>query len=60
MYILVVRGRNSADIRSANDAMWKQLGEQGVRLFKEGLSLLRRRDTRDGWHRPKLSFPEYR
>jgi hypothetical protein len=60
VFIGIIRGKDHADIRSHNSEMWKQIGKEGSRLYKEVMTLLRRREQREGWHRAELSIPEYR
>ena len=55
-YMGVGYGKSFADYAVQNEKMWDLIGEEGLAIFYEGMSLLRKREIRQGYLRRDLSY----
>ena len=56
VFIGVGMGKDAADFWDANRKMWEALGEEAGPLYRKMMSLIKKRDFRQFWYRPNLSF----
>ena len=56
VYFVQLRGKSASDFWIHNEKMWEILGKEGELLFGKMKSLARKRDLRQGWYRPNLSY----
>jgi hypothetical protein len=56
VYIGVLYGKDAADFWTQNEKMWELLGEEGENIFQKWMSLLRKRDFKQFWYSPDLSY----
>jgi hypothetical protein len=56
VHYMVARAKNAIDFYTQNAKMWKLLGEEGDSLYPKLMNLLRKREHKQGWFRPDLSY----
>ena len=56
VHIGVIIGKNPADFWDANSKMWKALGEEAGPLWQKMISLIKKREFRQFWYSPNLSY----
>jgi len=56
VYIGVLYGKDVADFWTQNQKMWELLGEEGGVLYQKWMSLIRKRDFKQFWYSPDLSY----
>lgn len=56
MYIFALSGSSKLDYYEANRKMWENASDERRKAFSEMLKLLRKRESRDIWDKPELSY----
>lgn len=56
VHYMVARAKNPIDFYTQNAKMWKSLGEEGDSLYQKLMNLLRKREHKQGWYCPDLSY----
>jgi hypothetical protein len=56
MFMGVLYGKDASDFWAHNMKMWQAIGKEGQELFQKLLSLLRKREFRQFWYAPELSY----
>lgn len=56
VYFGLLYGKDTADFWAQNQKMWELLGEEGGVLFQKMMSLVRKRDFKQFWYSPDLSY----
>jgi len=55
-YLWTLYGKSAGDFWTENEKLWDKLGEEGQKLNRETLSLLKRREFRQFWYVEALSY----
>ncbi|GAF88438.1 unnamed protein product, partial [marine sediment metagenome] len=56
VHYMVANAKNPIDFYTQNAKMWKSLGEEGDSFHQKFMNLLRKREHKQGWFRPDLSY----
>lgn len=51
-----LKGKDVSDFRAQNKKMWELLGEEGRSIFRNLMSMLRKRDFKEFWYMEKLTY----
>ncbi len=56
VYVGGLFGKDFADLYVQNKKMWELMGDEGGKMFDQMLSYTRKRESKQGWYRPDLSY----
>lgn len=56
VYIISLFAKNASDSWSRIEKMWELLGKEGGVLYRKMMPLVRKREFKQGWFRPDLSY----
>lgn len=56
LHIGVLLGKDAGDFWNANRKIWETLGEEGQPLYQKLISLIKKRDFKQFWYNPNLSY----
>jgi len=56
VYLYTARAKNAIDFYTQNAKMWDLLGEESGELYRKIMANVRKREPKNGWYRPDLSY----